>query len=176
MARDSKSRLPQLARKNETAIVDEWVRTQLESQTVRRDLLSEADLREDSRMFFAKFSEALQSNDLSGEGPAWAGVRETLGSIARGRVNRGFSPVETATFVFSLKQPLFAKVREEAKVEGEIVDDIWAVTGLVDRLGLYTTEMYQKTREEVILRRRGDRNRVTPGLHKLHAVTFASSA
>ena len=152
MARDSKGRLSQLARKNETAIVDEWVRTQLESQTVRRDLMSESDLREDARTFFGKFAEALQSNDLSGEGAAWAGVRETLGSIARGRVNRGFSPVETATFVFSLKQPLFAKVREESKDPAEIVDDIWAVTGLVDRLGLYTTEMYQKTREEVILR------------------------
>jgi rsbT co-antagonist protein RsbR len=86
-------------------------------------------------------------------GPAWDFVREFLTGISRSRALQGFSPSETATFVFSLKQPVFARLRAEAGKDTQaMADELWASTQLLDRLGLYTTEMFQKGREEVIAR------------------------
>jgi rsbT co-antagonist protein RsbR len=67
-------------------------------------------------------------------------------------VNRGFTPSETATFVFSLKQPLFSRLREDTKDAQEIAEEVWILTTLLDRIGLYAIEVFQKGREEVILR------------------------
>ena len=67
--------------------------------------------------------------------------------------DQGSTPSETATFVFSLKQPLFARLRRELGRDAEaLADEIWRATQLLDKLGLYTTEVYQKSREEVIHR------------------------
>lgn len=76
-----------------------------------------------------------------------------LSSISRSRSLKGFTPSETATFVFSLKQPLFNRLRLELAHDSEnLLEEIWSVTTLIDKLGLWTTEIYQKTREEVIMR------------------------
>jgi len=78
-------------------------------------------------------------------------VREVLQSFSRSRALQGFSPTETATFVFSLKRALFQQVRRTAKPD-EAADLLWGVTQLIDQLGLFTVETYQKTREELIAR------------------------
>ena len=76
-----------------------------------------------------------------------------LGDLSRSRALAGFSPSETATFVFSLKQPLFTRMRTELKGNADaLADEVWNVTVLLDKLGLYTTEMFQKSREDVIER------------------------
>ena len=85
--------------------------------------------------------------------PAWAGVREMLDELSRARAARASRPSETATFVFSLKQPLFARLRRELGRDADaLADETWTATLLLDKLGLYTTEVYQKGREEVIRR------------------------
>jgi rsbT co-antagonist protein RsbR len=66
---------------------------------------------------------------------------------------QGFSPAETATFIFSLKQPLFTQIRKERGESVEtLVNEVWQIATLLDKLGLYTTEVYQQSREEVIQR------------------------
>ena len=66
---------------------------------------------------------------------------------------QGFSPSETATFVFSHKQPLFSRIRRELGKDADaLAEETWRATELLDQLGLYTTEVYQKSREEVITR------------------------
>jgi rsbT co-antagonist protein RsbR len=80
-----------------------------------------------------------------------------LGNLSRSRGLQGFSPAETASFVFSLKKPLYTRLVREAGKEGKaLTDEIWSITELMDKLGLYTTEVYQKSREEVILRQQQD--------------------
>ncbi|HEX6155310.1 MAG TPA: STAS domain-containing protein, partial [Burkholderiales bacterium] len=87
------------------------------------------------------------------ESPAWADVRQSLEELSRSRALAGFSPSETATFVFSLKQPLFMRLRGEIKGDAEaLAQELWSATVLLDKLGLYTTEVYQKSRESVIER------------------------
>lgn len=85
--------------------------------------------------------------------PAWNEVRRVLTELSRARGLQGFSPSETATFVFSLKKPLFARLRREfAKDADGLAATTWAGTTLLDKLGLFTTEVHQKAREEVITR------------------------
>jgi len=76
-----------------------------------------------------------------------------LAGASRSRALQGFSPSETATVVFSLKQPLFTRLRQEFSANAEaLADELWNATVLLDKLGLYTTEVFQKSREEIIKR------------------------
>src|SRR4051794_11992186 len=106
MARDDKAGVAELVRKNEKEILDEWMSLQLAAGSRRPDLMNENELREDARAFLSSFTEALQSNASGGEGKEWNDVRSVLDRISRARARKGFTPGETAGFVFSLKQPL----------------------------------------------------------------------
>jgi rsbT co-antagonist protein RsbR len=56
-------------------------------------------------------------------------------------------------FVLSLKKPLFSVLREELGKDADALGDAtWQATELLDKLGLLTTEIFQKTREELISR------------------------
>jgi rsbT co-antagonist protein RsbR len=81
----------------------------------------------------------------------WRPAREVLEEVSRSRAIEGSSPSQTATFVFSLKKPLFDMLRREFASDGQrLAEAIWEVSLLIDSLGLFTTECFQKTREEVI--------------------------
>jgi rsbT co-antagonist protein RsbR len=76
-----------------------------------------------------------------------------LARVSRTRAAQGFSSSETATFVFSLKQPLFIRLRNELGADAQgFADEVWATTDLLDKLGLFTTETYVRSREEIIQR------------------------
>jgi len=80
-------------------------------------------------------------------------LRQNIGDISRSRAIQGFTPTETATFIFSLKQPVFdALNRDYAKDPAALSRALWAVTELLDGLGLHSMEVFQKSREEVIIR------------------------
>jgi len=120
---------------------------------MRRDLISQGQLREQSREFLGLFRQASAKSDWDMEAAAWDPVRELLGDLSRSRATKGFSPSETATFVFSLKQPLFEALRQEYGADAAgCAGEMWATSVALDRLGLYTMTVYQKGREEVIAR------------------------
>ncbi len=145
--------IPGIVGKYETEVLQEWINHQLAAVTLRRDLLKDEDLREQSRRFLGLFSEALKKPGASSDiqGPVWAEVRELLAELSQSRARQGFTPSETAMFVFSLKQPLFERLRRELD-GGALADAMWQASLLLDRLGLYTTECYQRGREEMIVR------------------------
>ena len=149
----AKSRLSDIVTRHESDILNEWMKAQLAAMTLRPDLMSETELREQSRTLLAGLREALAQGDDDVGGPAWAGVRECLGEVSRTRARLGFSPTETATFVFSLKQPLFARLRQSYGNDPQaLADETWTASVVLDKLGLYTVEAFQKSREELILR------------------------
>ena len=138
---------------NEQEVLNEWVQLQLAAVTLRSDLTSERELREQSREFIALLRQAAASGAYASSSDAWTSVREFLSNLSRSRAHQGYSPSETATFVLSLKQPLFARLRRDLEKDaGGLADALWSTTIELDRLALFTTEMYQKTREEVISR------------------------
>jgi len=139
---------------NEQEVLTEWVQLQLASTALRSDLMKEGELREQSREFLTLFRGALATGTpFSLTTGDWAAVRDFLAGVSRSRALQGFSPSETATFVFSLKQPVFARLRKQLEsTPVELADAMWAATVVLDKLALHTTELYQKSREEVINR------------------------
>jgi rsbT co-antagonist protein RsbR len=151
--------LADILRKNEAEILQEWVREQTADGAVRRELLREDDLRGPCRTFLKLFADAVaraQSTRVAGAAE-WAEVRTMLADLSRLRGQQGFSPSETATFVFSLKRPLFDRIsRTLVKEPEKLAETTWSATEVLDGLGLYTTEVYQKSREDLIIRQQQD--------------------
>src|SRR5688572_2231637 len=108
MATTMTTRIQEIVRQHEQELLSEWMRQQLASVSARRDLIQEDELREQSLQFLNRLKESLQHGGLAQEigGSAWAGMRELLSSYSLSRARMGFTPSETATFVFSFKQPL----------------------------------------------------------------------
>jgi rsbT co-antagonist protein RsbR len=145
--------LARLLQKNEKLILADWLKEQLAAATLRPDLMKESELREQSRQFLATVQKALQRGSDDVAGADWAEAREQAAAVARSRAQQGFTPTETAMFVFSLKQPIFTLLRQELASDPRAqAEEMWTATLIIDRLGLLTTESYQKTREEVIAR------------------------
>ena len=139
--------------KNEKEVLAEWLRLQLLSTTLRADLMKENELREQSRELLALLRPAFEGGRFETlEGSDWTPVREFLNGVSRSRAQQGFSPTETATFVLSLKQPLFEQVRKQVGDAQALADELWITTTVLDRLALYTTEAFLKARESVIQR------------------------
>jgi len=146
------STIASILKKHEKSILSEWLKYQLAATTLRADLMNENELRGQSKRFLELFSAAAQTGRADLDAPQWKPVKEMLGDVSRSRATQGFSPSETATFVFSLKQPLFELLRKEISGADELADETWTLTLLLDKLGLHTTEMYQQSREAVISR------------------------
>jgi len=148
------SRISSVIKNHEKDLLAEWMKAQLGATTLRADLLKEAELREQSRAFLAGLQAATQKGGVEDlDGPAWADVKSQLVELSRSRALAGFSPSETATFVFSLKQALFGRLSKELKSDAEaLADELWNATLLLDALGLFTMEIHQKSRESVIQR------------------------
>ncbi|MBI1733910.1 MAG: STAS domain-containing protein [Candidatus Rokubacteria bacterium] len=156
MAKGTKSRIPDILRKHESAILREWVKEV--SHSGASGAVGSSALEDQTRLFLGLLRDAAQKGNLEDvAGPEWAATRDLLASISAARARQGSTPSDTAMFVFSLKQPLFNAIREEVGRDGDaLADEIWTATTLLDRLGLLTTEQYQKSREEVIARQQQD--------------------
>ena len=116
-------------------------------------VMKQEDVNRECAEFFRLFTEALQTGDLADtRAENWKPVLEVLSEISRSRSRQGFSPSETAMFVLSLKKPIYARLRRLASGADELANDLWLVTEILDHLGLYTTEVHQKTRDEIIMR------------------------
>ncbi|MBV9773107.1 MAG: STAS domain-containing protein [Gemmatimonadetes bacterium] len=153
MAQTAGSTVAEILGADPQALLDSWLQAQLSAPTARTDLITESELRQQSGEFLNLLRNAARGGSLDVQAPEWSQVRELLARVSRGRALQGFSPSETATFVLSLKQPLFARLRSGLAGDPErLMDAVWSATTLLDGLALYTTELFQQSREDVIYR------------------------
>ena len=151
MKEQEKMGLAAIIRNNEADILAEWIREQAAGQK-RKDPIQEVEARRVSKEFLAASVEAMNSG-ASVEGREWDRVRDILSELSASRAAQGFSPSETARFVFSLKQPVFTRLRSDLERDPKaFAEQVWLATTLIDNLGLFTMEAYQKSREGVIQR------------------------
>jgi len=138
---------------HESEILRDWIARQL-ADTSLRELLNENEVNEQSRSFLALFSNAAQdSYDEELVGQQWDDVRAALSSLSKSRALAGFSPIETATFIFSLKNPIFSALRRAFASDAKrLNEETWLSSTVLDKLGLVTVEAYQRGREQVIER------------------------
>jgi rsbT co-antagonist protein RsbR len=152
----TKTRLPEIIARNEGELLNEWVRRQAELLPTARDRPSDRHQRASSQDFLRNLTAALSRGagaDIMT--PEWSGMRDMLAEFSRQRVAQGFSPSEIVMSVLSFKQPLFARIGAEYAGDSDrdaAQDELWTASELLDKLGLYTIEIFQKAREEVILR------------------------
>lgn len=153
---------------NEQAILPEWLDLQKKAGTLQTGRISEGELLTQSRDFLHLLRDGLAKGGNDSANPAYAPAKQMLAEVSRSRALQGFSPSETATFIFSLKQPLFtAIINNRALSEAQATQLTWAVTRLLDALGLYTLEVFQKSREEVILRQQREISELSTPVVKL---------
>jgi rsbT co-antagonist protein RsbR len=144
--------------KHEGKLIAEWVKEQSSIPSRGGALPNSSELNGECAEFIKTLLRSIEK-DAGGtiNSSAWSDVREMLSNLSRARTIRGCTPSETASFVFSLKKPLFLFLRDESKGDGKtLADEIWSTNKLLDELGLYTVEVYQKTREEIISRQQAE--------------------
>ena len=148
----SDASLAKVLGKREPEITAKW----LEQQAALGKRMSAAEQKEaerKSRDFMGALKAAAVRDLLDTGSPEWERVKEILTDLSAARAKGGYTSSETATFVFSLKKPLFAVLQDEFGSDGGALAAVtWQATELLDKLGLITVEAFQKTREEVISR------------------------
>ncbi|MCS0656559.1 STAS domain-containing protein [Massilia terrae] len=152
-SQDYAARIGQLIQEHQADIGAEWI-GQLEALTLRSNSVSKEQLRVHCQQFLQAFAMATRAGNLDDiDHRSWDEVRNLLADISSTRARAGSTPSETATFVFSLKQPLFARLRQgfEGNPEG-LAAASWIINTLLDKLGLFTIEVFQKTRDQIIVR------------------------
>ena len=120
------SRLPEIIRQHEAEINANWLK-QMTSAVRRSDLLSERQLQSECKEVLLALNEGVSSGDLVHlENNSWEHAKELLQSISASRAQSGFSPSETATYILSLKRPIFEAVRQElGNKPDELFNEIW---------------------------------------------------
>ncbi|MEV6020449.1 STAS domain-containing protein [Streptomyces sp. NPDC051997] len=108
--------------------------------------VSRAEVQRELQEIYTALVAALADGSLDGRGEAFGEVRALLTELSRNRAHQGFTPTETAVSVLALKEVL------EPALSGD-GDDLQAYlrfSALLDTLGLFTIEVYTRTREELI--------------------------
>jgi rsbT co-antagonist protein RsbR len=165
---------------DEQAILSEWLDLQKQAGILRTGRTTEGELASQSRNFLRLLREGLAKGGSDASQPAYQATREMLAELSRSRALQGFSPSETAAFIFSLKRPLFNTLNKsggKGDAKGDTkggslsalqsADLVWAITLLLDGFGLYTLEIFQKSREEVIVRQQREISELSTPVVKL---------
>lgn len=138
--------LREIIDRDRATLLEEWVGEQLDAESRRADLIGEDEVRTQSDQFLTAIYHAAGDELKPADDAAWEPVRDQVVALARQRAEQGFSPTETATFIFSLKQPLFARLEHEPNAV------LWQINKVLDSLGLIASEEYLRSRESLIRR------------------------
>ncbi len=119
--------------------------------------IKDSELQTQCREFLTVLLTGVRTGATKFSDSGFASARVLLDEVSKSRAALGFNPRETATFVFSLKEPLFERLQAEHTSDmSAFAADCWAVTELIDQFGLYTVEAYQRSREDVVRRQRDE--------------------
>lgn len=150
--RSSASLLAATLSEQRAGILSAWSDRLKSNGTLASGRLREAELQTQCRTVLDLLSDAV-AGGLDAASPAYAPLRDVLTDLSRSRAVQGFTPSETATFVFALKSPLFEAVSAVKGADPSTVTRaVQDITLLIDALGLHTMEVFQKSREETIIR------------------------
>lgn len=144
----------ELIRNNEEQVLTQWQQNLAAAGQGQDNRISSQEVDAQLREFWRLFLQAISAADVGSlQGQEWQGIRRFLEDLSTDRARRGFNSSETASFIFSLKRPLFAQVQAALAADPQqLGDQLWAISELLDLLGLQTVKAFQKSREEVIQR------------------------
>src|SRR5918911_1000142 len=139
-------------------ILNLWIKERLEAEEFRDELISKKDLRQQSRQVLEMLPQAIQ--DSGGEDfdhPAFDELRSYLNEISYQRAVKGYTPLENATYILSLRNVVSPLLAEETEGNAEtIIPEMNYFTRLLDKMGLVMVESFIRSREEIIRQQRQD--------------------
>jgi len=146
--------IAKLLQKKQKRILENWMTSQLSNISLREDLMSNDDLREQSAEFLDTLLKVLTEKNLSNvESSDFEPVHELLAGVSLSRAKQGFTPAETGVYIFSLKDALLTSLQTDLKDDqAGLLDAIIKIGRLMDYLCVIAFETFIKGREEVILR------------------------
>ncbi|MFP5040216.1 STAS domain-containing protein [Parasediminibacterium sp. JCM 36343] len=146
--------ISKLLQKKRKQILEDWMTRQLANETLREDLMSNEDLREQSSELLDALLKAITDTNMTEENASdFETVNELLSGISISRARQGFSPRETGIYVFSLKDAFQKVLQDELKSDPTaLYEASLKINKLMDNLGVTTFETFIKGREEVIIR------------------------
>jgi rsbT co-antagonist protein RsbR len=154
MPDNERESISQILSTRQAELLERWLQLLSQSGVRRDDLMREAELRTQCQEVLSLLREAVSQADAERmAGPQWDRLRDLMADISRSRALQGFTPTQTATFVLSLKEPLFEELGRAWGADAQgLVRDVWTATRVLDALAIYSTEAFMRTREEVISR------------------------
>jgi rsbT co-antagonist protein RsbR len=142
-----------LLKKKKKKILDLWIKNLLEDPYLQDDLINTKEVEKQSEDLLTLLTEAVESDNFSDITAAeYDDVNDNLSALSISRAHQGFSPSETAKYLYFLKEAIVKCLEEEIKDSKELYDLSKKVNKLLDSLGIVTFETYIKGREEVIVR------------------------
>ena len=141
-------------RQKKNQILSLWMRNQLADGSLRDDLMSNDDLRTQSVEFLDCLFDTLTDDTLdTPDAPSLSPLIDQLTGVSLSRARQGFTPRETGTYIFSLKDALLEILRHERKDDPQqLLTETLRVSKFIDSLGIVTFETFIQGREEVIMR------------------------
>lgn len=159
-------KFPDILRKRKDEIVESWVKQQL--SLAGKGGITPDELRRQCSEFLGLLESVMQRDvAFNLNDPQVSPIVEFLKQVSRERVLKGFSPTETATFIFSLKEVVLPMLQPLAKSEETFSGEVMPISLLLDRLGLLTFEQYLDNREEVITRQQLDMTELSTPVVKI---------
>jgi rsbT co-antagonist protein RsbR len=144
--------------KRHDEIINRWIRDRLESGEFRDELIPKKELRRQSEQIVDMLARSVRdSGGDDFDSPAFDEMRAFLFEISHARAVKGYTPLENATYILSLRNTILPLLTEE--LEGNmdaLLREMNFFTRLLDRMGLVMVENYIRSREEIIHQQRED--------------------
>lgn len=157
---DHQSAQAQIARiidRRAESILEQWRGVLASAGATGGGRIRDAELRSQCRDFLDALSRGLSGSAAEADDARFEALRSVLGDLSRSRASLGFSPSETAVFVFSVKEPLFEEIRKACADDAQAIADLdLQLSQIIDKFGIYTMEIYQNAREEVVQRQQDE--------------------
>ncbi|GAB4438723.1 MAG: STAS domain-containing protein [bacterium] len=150
----------ELLTKYETEIYNSWISQITEENLVRKDLIDQNQLNELCKEFLTLLKSSDNKNIYSED---WKRMRDFLNTLSKGWAKKGFTSSETALFVLSVKKSLFIYLRKD----NADLDTIMEVSDFIDKLSVFISESYIKSKEEIIRRQQEEMMELSTPIIKL---------
>lgn len=142
-----------ILKQKKKAILELWMKYQMEEESLREELISNEGLRAQSEELLTSIIDGLNDENIDRPGGYdFEAVIDILGTISISRARQGFSPRETGSYILSLKEAFLNVLQQEIKDPQELYIQNTKISKLFDHFSIATFETFIKGREEVILR------------------------
>ena len=144
--------------KRHDEIINLWIKDRLDSGEFRDELIPKKELRRQSQQIVDMLARSIKDSDGGDfDTEAFDEMRIFLNEISRARAVKGYTPLENATYILSLRNTLLPLLAEELEGDADaLVREMQFFTALLDKMGLVMVENYIRSREEIIRQQRED--------------------